>query len=251
MSTNIELLSVNNKLIQIQNDVREFFNWDVKLDEDSAIELLSTVENSSIDLWTRSQRLVTLANLRRRLVLRKTKIAVLGAAVDKSEVISTLESSSLFVAADGAVGVFSSLPETISERAWSRLACIVSDADGGDGTIAAVKKSIPVILHAHGDNFDSWKNLLKVASQVPHPPRLVLTHQTPDKIEGMHNPGGFTDGDRAVCFLVALGVPIENISLLGTRTDLVGKWSGITNPKEKMIKLQWMDKVFKILKINY
>ena len=42
MSTNIELLSVNNKLIQIQNDVREFFNWDVKLDEDSAIELLST-----------------------------------------------------------------------------------------------------------------------------------------------------------------------------------------------------------------
>ena len=101
MSTNIELLSVNNKLIQIQNDVREFFNWDVKLDEDSAIELLSTVENYSIDLWTRSQRLVTLANLRRRLVLRKTKIAVLGAAVDKSEVISTLESSSLFVAADG------------------------------------------------------------------------------------------------------------------------------------------------------
>ena len=76
MSTNIELLSVNNKLIQIQNDVREFFNWDIKLDEDSAIELLSTVENSSIDVWTRSQRLVTLANLRRRLVLRLSLIHI-------------------------------------------------------------------------------------------------------------------------------------------------------------------------------
>ena len=61
----------------------------------------------------------------------------------------------------------------------------------------------------------------------------------------MHNPGGFTDGDRAICFLVALGVPIDNISLLGTRTDIVGKWSGVTNPVEKMIKLQWMAKVFR------
>ena len=251
MSTNIQLLPLNNELIQIQNEVRNFFNWDVQLDIDSAVELLSVVESFPIEAWMRPQRLVTLANLRRRLVLRETKIAVLGAAVSESEVLSILESSTLFVAADGAVGVLSSLPESISERAWSRLVCIVSDADGGEGTIEAVKRSIPVILHAHGDNFDSWRNLLNIASKIRTPPRLVLTHQTSKKIEGMHNPGGFTDGDRAVCFLVALGVEIDNISLLGTRTDIVGKWSGVTNPSQKIIKLQWMAKVLKILGINY
>lgn len=251
MSIDIGVSASDKKLILIQDEVRDFFGWDIESDTESAMQLLSAVELFSIDSWTRSQRLVTLANLRRRLVLRDTKIAVLGAAVEESEVRSLLETSTLIVAADGAVGVLSSLPESISERAWSRLVCIVSDADGGDGTNAAVERSIPVILHAHGDNFESWKNLLTLASNIITPPRLVLTHQTPDKIEGMHNPGGFTDGDRSICFLVALGVPISNISLLGTRTDIVGKWSGETNPVEKLVKLQWMAKVLDIIGIKY
>lgn len=251
MSIDIGVSASDKKLILIQDEVRDFFGWDIESDTESAMQLLSAVELFSIDSWTRSQRLVTLANLRRRLVLRDTKIAVLGAAVEESEVRSLLETSTLIVAADGAVGVLSSLPESISERAWSRLVCIVSDADGGDGTNAAVERSIPVILHAHGDNFESWKKLLTLASNIITPPRLVLTHQTPDKIEGMHNPGGFTDGDRSICFLVALGVPISNISLLGTRTDIVGKWSGETNPVEKLVKLQWMAKVLDIIGIKY
>ena len=251
MSIDIGVSASDKKLILIQDEVRDFFGWDIESDTESAMQLLSAVELFSIDSWTRSQRLVTLANLRRRLVLRDTKIAVLGAAVEESEVRSLFETSTLIVAADGAVGVLSSLPESISERAWSRLVCIVSDADGGDGTNAAVERSIPVILHAHGDNFESWKNLLTLASNIITPPRLVLTHQTPDKIEGMHNPGGFTDGDRSICFLVALGVPISNISLLGTRTDIVGKWSGETNPVEKLVKLQWMAKVLDIIGIKY
>ena len=127
MPVEIDLLPMDNKLIKIQDEVRTFFGWDIKLDIESAHQLLSVVENTSIDSWTRSQRSVTIANLRRRLVLRETKIAVLGAAIEESEIISMLESPTLFVAADGAVGVLSSLPESISERAWSRLVCIVSD----------------------------------------------------------------------------------------------------------------------------
>ena len=38
------------------------------------------------------------------------------------------------------------------------------------------------------------------------PPHLTLTHQANVELEGMHNPGGFTDGDRALCFIHALGV---------------------------------------------
>jgi len=251
MSIEIDLLPLDDKLIKVQEDVRNFFDWDIESDIESAEQLLSTVEGTTIEIWTRPQRSVTIANLRRRLVLRETKIAVLGAAVDESEIISMLESPTLFVAADGAVGVLSSLPESISERAWSRLVCIVSDADGGDGTIEAVKRSVPIILHAHGDNISSWRNLLEIAINMQNPPRIVLTHQTPKKIDGLHNPGGFTDGDRAICFLIALGVPIERILLLGTRTDVVGKWSGETNPEEKLIKLQWMAKVLSIIGIKY
>ena len=251
MSIETDLLPLDDKLIKIQDDVRNFFDWDIESDIESAEQLLSMVESTTIEIWTRPQRSVTIANLRRRLVLRETKIAVLGAAVDESEIISMLESPTLFVAADGAVGVLSSLPETISERAWSRLVCIVSDADGGAGTIEAVKRSTPIILHAHGDNISSWRNLLEIAINMQNPPRIVLTHQTPKKIDVLHNPGGFTDGDRAICFLVALGVPIERILLLGTRTDVVGKWSGATNPEEKLIKLQWMAKVLSIIGIKY
>ena len=251
MSVEIDLLPHDNQLVQIQEQVRNFFNWDVKFDIESAIQLLSTVESTRIENWTRSQRSVTVANLRRRLVLRESKIAVLGAAVEESEIISMLESPTLFVAADGAVGVLSSLPDSISERAWSRLVCVVSDADGGVGTIEAVKRSIPIILHAHGDNISSWRNLLGIAVNITNPPRLVLTHQTSENIDGMYNPGGFTDGDRAICFLKALGVPNERILLLGTRTDIVGKWSGETNPEEKLIKLQWMAKVLDIIGIKF
>ena len=251
MSVEIDLLPMDNKLIKIQDEVRTFFDWDIKSDIESANQLLSVVENTSIASWTRSQRSVTIANLRRRLVLREIKIAVLGAAIEESEIISMLESPTLFVAADGAVGVLSSLPESISERAWSRLVCIVSDADGGAGTIEAVKRSIPVILHAHGDNISSWRNLLEIAVNMQNPPRIVLTHQTPDKISGMYNPGGFTDGDRAICFLISLGVPKDRILLLGTRTDVVGKWSGATNPEEKIVKLQWMAKILDIIGIKY
>ena len=68
------------------------------------------------------------------------------------------------MAADGATGVLSLLPETTSERAWSRLAFLVSDADGGIGTVTAVKRRIPVFLHAHGDNSEDWRELLEIAA---------------------------------------------------------------------------------------
>ena len=76
MSTNIGILAVDKKLIMIQDEVRKFFEWDMKSDLDSALEMLSFVEDYPIDIWKRPQRLVTLANLRRRLVLRDIVVVV-------------------------------------------------------------------------------------------------------------------------------------------------------------------------------
>ncbi|GIS92094.1 MAG: hypothetical protein CM1200mP21_03890 [Candidatus Poseidoniales archaeon] len=122
----------------------------------------------------------------------------------------------------------------------------------GEGTYEAVERSKPIFLHAHGDNRTDWEALLDYASQVATPPPLILTHQTNSPIEGMSNPGGFTDGDRAACIVRSIGVPLESISMLGTRTDVVGRWSGeISDEKAKLEKLKWMREVLKILEIGF
>ncbi len=242
-----DLTAVDERLLDLQDEVRAHFGWGLSADVESARDLIVAVEESEVESWSRARRAQTLASLHRRLVLRESEVAVLGAAITSAEVEKALSRNARIIAADGSCGVLDTLPDSMSERAWSRLVCVVSDADGGVGTVAAVKRGIPIILHAHGDNTDAWGELLALASARRTPPPLVLTHQTPEPIDGMHNPGGFTDGDRAVCFARALGVPRERIKLLGTRTDAVGEWSGATDPERKLVKLQWMAKVLQHL----
>jgi len=251
MNRPTDLLPVDDELLAIQTEVREHFGWKLDTDTSSARSMLEAVEASQIDNWTRPRRAANVAGLIRRMVLRPTEVAVLGAAVEADEVLRVLERPALLVAADGSAGVLSTLPNSTAERAWSRLACIVSDGDGGQGTIEAVKRGIPVFLHAHGDNFAEWESLLEIAAGAATPSPLVLTHQTPTSIPGMHNPGGFTDGDRAACVVRSMGVPKEAITMLGTRIDVVGRWSGVTHAETKMEKLQWMDRVLRTLEINY
>ena len=224
--------------------MRAYFGWEESEDICSAEELLQRVEKSRLEKWSHLSRSAALDTLHRTLVTECPRIAVLGAAIEPEEVIENLNQSTIMVAADGASGVLSELPNQLSEIAWSRMACIVSDADGGEGTLQAVRRGIPIVLHAHGDNRDDWKALIELAESQPIPPDLILTHQTSKQIIGMHNPGGFTDGDRASCFLTALGVESRKIMILGTNSDKVGRWSGHTSEITKIEKLRWMEKSF-------
>ena len=241
-----DLLPHIKEVVTIQDEFRTHFEWGLDHDQLSAKELISIVEDSGIDLWSRPNRAATVANIQRRAVLREQNVAILGAAIDVEELIQILETPTLLIVADGAAGVFSLLPDTSAERAWSRLLFMVSDADGGDGTIQAARRGKTIFLHAHGDNREDWDGLLRLAEEQTNPPELVLTHQTQNPIDGMYNPGGFTDGDRAACFLTALGVHRENIKLLGTRSDIVGRWSGDTEESSKLQKLQWMKSILQI-----
>ena len=233
-------------LIDLQADVREHFGWDESDDLDSAQAMIRRVEKSTQEKWARHNRSVSLSRLFRRLVIRSAGVAILGADIETEELVGILSEPTLIVAADGAAGVISEIPDSLSEKAWSRVAFIVSDADGGEGTIEAVRRSVPFFLHAHGDNRSDWESLLEFAEERADPPDLILTHQTSEKIPGMYNPGGFTDGDRAACILTALGVSKTRIKMLGTRTDVVGRWSGKTQERLKIEKLQWMRRILSI-----
>ena len=109
----------------------------------------------------------------------------------------------------------------------------------------ALNLGIPICLHAHGDNREAWNNVLDLIDENQE---VILTHQTPEYIQGMHNPGGFTDGSIERSVLLFLGA--TEVDLVGFSTDDVGQWSGVTDKKRKLIKLKWMNKVLEILSLR-
>ncbi|MGB2451739.1 MAG: hypothetical protein ACPIB8_02155 [Candidatus Poseidoniaceae archaeon] len=205
--------AVDEELILIQDEIRESFGWRLDSDIESAKLLVSKCNNSEPDLRFEG------------------KVTVVGAAAEPG-----VKTQFPTVVADGAIGAIADL---------SSVALIVTDGDGTPHIEKALNKGIPICLHAHGDNVESWNNIL---SQIVDEQEIFLTHQTPIKIDGMYNPGGFTDGDRAVCIAFALGA--SEVELVGFSTDDVGQWSGVTDKKRKLIKLQWMNRVLDILSLR-
>ena len=234
-------------LITIQDEIRADFGWALDADLGSARELREACEEKSWmhDSWTDRGRKLTLLQLQERLI--SGPVTVLGAAAEGDDVQAAIQDGHGIIAADGAVGVLTEVEHP--DVAWEALLGIVSDADGGSEHLAmAAERKIPFVLHAHGDNTDNWANLLDVLHEYGAP--LVLTHQTPESIQGMLNPGGFTDGDRAVCFALAMNVQPSQITLRGFRTDIIGRWTGATHPEQKMRKLEWMVRVLEIAGVN-
>lgn len=111
---------------------------------------------------------------------------------------------------------------------------VVTDLDGDiDSQINASKKGAITLLHAHGDNVD-----LVVKHAKKFTDNIVLTTQSqPDSI--LHNFGGFTDGDRAVC--LARHFNAKKIYLYGFDYDNPSKKS--LNPLIKSKKLFWAKRI--------
>jgi len=205
--------AVNRDLILIQDEIRESFEWDLASDIKSAKSLLAQCVNPKPSVKFQS------------------KVTVVGAAAEKG-----LRTDFPTIVADGAIGAIEDL---------SKVALIVTDGDGTPHLEKALNMGIPICLHAHGDNIESWQRIL---SLIDENQQVILTHQTPEEIVGMYNPGGFTDGDRAVCIALALGA--TEVELVGFSTNDVGQWSGVTDKKRKLIKLKWMERVLNILSLR-
>ena len=96
-----DLLPHIKEVVTIQDEFRTHFEWGLDHDQLSAKELISIVEDSGIDLWSRPNRVATVANIQRRAVLREQNVAILGAAIDVEELIQILETPTLLIVADG------------------------------------------------------------------------------------------------------------------------------------------------------
>lgn len=220
----------------MQDEVRAAFGWSLNDDERSAqalSERMGAPEPFGVPHWSSAAREAHLERLAST-CRTASRVVVVGAAATVEEVTAASEPGTVFIAADGAAGA---VPEDLP------LVAVVSDLDGGAHLHAAVNRGALLVLHAHGDNRSLWEQHLAAWAGLDSPPPLVLTHQGPDSVAGMHNPGGFTDGDRAVCLLRWMEVPKEVLAFVGFALDKVGPWSGVTDPTRKLQKLTWMAEV--------
>lgn len=220
--------------VNIQDDVRQAFGWSYVEDVKSARGLRDACNQYELGQecgWSSDQRHGHLHSLKDRLNSAAC-IVLVGAAAISDELCREWPRDTEFIACDGAVGAC--LPHV-------NPLCVVTDLDGGPHLDLAAAQHVTMVVHAHGDNTELWKECLQ-RWQVHQCP-LILTHQTHEDFEDMLNPGGFTDGDRALCLLVALEIPLEKVVLVGYKEDAVGPWSGQTDPIRKLEKLTWMAKI--------
>ena len=234
--------SIPDDLLSLQEEVRQAFDWSLEADDASANDMANQFSNSipyEQESWSIKSRNEALLKLKQS-ICSAERLIVVGAGSDSIKADEFPRA--IFVAADGAVGAIED---------FSRVLCVISDGDGAEHLERAAESGIHIILHAHGDNANIWKHLVAKWSLFEQPPPLTLTHQSINQYEGMHNPGGFTDGDRALCFIQALGRSLEDIECIGFRTDYVGMWSGATNPELKKQKLVWMEESMRRLGVEH
>lgn len=216
--------------LHVQDLVRQAFGWSEADDIDSALQLRDALHDH--ELWNSLHRENSLGEVKEAL-LKASRVVVIGAAVSAEDLLS-YDDKTVFVAADGAVGA---LPN------YSQLICVVSDLDGANHLDDAAAHGQTILVHAHGDNMNHWQDRIVQWSRLESPPSLILSHQVNQIIPEMHNFGGFTDGDRALCFILSIGVANHKIELVGFNLERVGQWSGVTNAEKKMQKLEWMGRI--------
>ncbi len=116
---------------------------------------------------------------------------------------------------------------------------VFTDLDGDIGPqIEASSKGAFTFIHAHGDNPD----LIVRYAPLFKGPVVLTTQSTPEYT--VFNYGGFTDGDRAVCFAAHFGA--GDIRLVGFDYDDPMPKEG-SDPSIKRRKLQWAKRIVESL----
>ena len=233
------LKPAHTSLLEVQNRVRKDFAWSEKDDLESATSLESEFSKPSpfgIQKWDNSNFFTNIMLLKDKLI-QTEKVLFVGAAATAQEVSNAISQDCVVLAADGAVGAV---------QDFSKLGAIVSDFDGEEHLDHAASLGHLIIGHAHGDNLSLWRQKLQTWSKFENPPELILTHQTNSEFDFIVNPGGFTDGDRALAFVLSLGISKQKLEFIGYSMTPSSNWSSMKNPTRKAKKLTWMKEVFRL-----
>ena len=199
-------------------EIRRDFGYSEREDLRSAKKLNSLLKNKA------SKKQL------QKMIENKTVI-VIGAGPSLSKSLKFLKKSKNVtkIVADGAVRGL--LEKNIKPD------ILLTDLDGDMKSIARIGKTkIPVIVHAHGDNYDKLDMVGKFSN-------IIGSTQT-DSFGKMENFGGFTDGDR--CVFLAEYFKAKKIVLVGMDFGhKIGKYSKkrVVNPKIKLKKLKFGKKI--------
>ena len=199
-------------------EIRTEFGYSEREDLRSAKKLNSLLKNK-----TSSRQL-------QEMIENKT-VFIIGAGPSLSKSLKFLKRCKNItkIVADGAVKGL--LEENIKPD------ILVTDLDGHIQSITRIGKTkIPIIVHAHGDNYDRLDMVRKFSN-------VIGSTQT-DTFEKMENFGGFTDGDR--CVFLAEYFKAKKIVLVGMDFGKkIGKYSKekVVNPKIKLKKLRFGKKI--------
>lgn len=156
---------------------------------------------------------------------RRRTVWVLGAADSAREDLGRVPADAVLWAADGAT--------TAALEARRVPGLITTDLDGNlDHEAQAARRGALVFLHAHGDNGHELE-----AHLADFPPKKVAGTCQVEPIKPLINPGGFTDGDRAVFLALTFGA--KQVRLVGFDYKTPGHYSGRFDPIRKPRKLEW------------
>ena len=233
------LKPAHTSLLEVQDLVRKDFVWSEREDLESATCLeseFSKPEPFGVQKWENTNFFSNIRSLKVRLT-QTEKVLFVGAAATAQEVSNAISQDCVVIAADGAVGAV---------QDFSKLGAIVSDFDGEEHLDRAASLGHLIIGHAHGDNHSLWREKLQTWSKFENPPELILTHQTNSEFDFIVNPGGFTDGDRALAFVLSLGISKQKFEFIGYSMTPSSNWSGMKDPSRKAKKLTWMREVFRL-----
>jgi 2-amino-4-hydroxy-6-hydroxymethyldihydropteridine diphosphokinase len=157
--------------------------------------------------------------------LRGRTVHVLGAADRARQDAERMPNTGEVWAADGATSA--------ALLAGRTPTAIVTDLDGRvEDQVKAAHRGALVFVHAHGDNRPAIERWL-----AEFPPRQVAGTCQVEPVPPLLNPGGFTDGDRAVFLALALGA--GEVRLYGFDYERPGSFSGRKDLFTKPLKLAW------------
>jgi len=173
--------------------------------------------------------------------IRGRTVCIAGGSAELAEALDHIYACNTVIAVDGASTLL--LDNNIIPD------LIVGDADGSWNTLITLSReySVPVILHAHGDNTAAVRYLVPLMRRV-----TGLSQCRGSQRLYSLPPFGFTDGDKAVA--LALLCSASRVRLLGMNFNgKTGWWSKpwlkhATRPsREKMVKLRIAKKIVETL----